>query len=83
MVEDFGRDAVFLDTDEIPGGEIWTKKVLEAFEDEPVVVTLITTRWNSRRAGKFKLLSEDDHVRFELEAALERGLPIIPETRGF
>jgi TIR domain len=78
LVEDFGRGSVFLDTDEIPGGQVWTKKVLEVFEDEPVVVTLVTTRWNSRRAGKLRLLAEDDHVRFELEAALERGLPIVP-----
>jgi hypothetical protein len=78
LVEDFGGGSVFLDTDEIPGGQVWTKRVLEVFEDRPVVVTLVTTRWNSRKAGKLRLLAEDDHVRFELEAALKRGLRIIP-----
>jgi hypothetical protein len=42
------------------------------------VVTLITTKWNSRRDGKPKLLYKDDHVRFELKEALDRELTIIP-----
>jgi hypothetical protein len=75
---EFGSGAVFLDFDEVPGGEDWKDTVLEVLDDGPVVVTLITTRWNSRRGGVRRLHDPDDHVRFELEAALERGLPIIP-----
>ena len=78
LVAEFGDGAVFLDTDEIRGGEHWKEEVVKVLEDEPVVITLITTKWNSRRNGKPKLLYEEDYVRFELEAALERGLSVVP-----
>jgi hypothetical protein len=74
----FGADNVFLDTDQIRGGEQWKRRVLEVLESKPVVVTLITTRWNSRRGGKPKLLDGADHIRFELETALGQGLDVVP-----
>lgn len=74
----FGDGKVFLDTDEIGGGQRWKEKILEAFQHKPVVVTLITKEWNPRRSGKPKLLDENDHIRFELETALAHGLLIVP-----
>jgi hypothetical protein len=76
--EHFGADSIFLDTDEIKGGQQWKNRVIEVLDDKPVVVTLITTRWNSRRQGKPRLLDEKDHVRFELESAVMRGLLVVP-----
>jgi hypothetical protein len=78
LTASFGAQTVFLDFDQVKGGQRWKTKVLEVLDDRPVMVTLITTRWNSRQKGKPKLLYEEDHVRFELEAALERDLPIVP-----
>jgi hypothetical protein len=78
LVGAFGDGSVFLDTDEIQGGQRWKHNVLEVFKARPVVVTLMTGRWNSRRNDKPKLLDEADHIRFELECALEQGLPIVP-----
>jgi hypothetical protein len=76
--DEFGSDAIFMDFDAVGGGRDWKKRVVEVLEDKPIVVTLITTVWNSRRGGKPRLLREDDHVRFELKAALDRELAIIP-----
>ena len=75
--EHFGADSVFLDTDEIKGGQQWKHKVIDVLQDKPIVVTLITTHWTVRQ-GKRRLLDKEDHVRFELESALEHGLLVVP-----
>lgn len=78
LTEKFGADTVFLDIDSIRGGEEWKKSILKALKDNPIVVTLITTKWNSRRSGHPKLMNVNDHVRFEIETALGQGLPVVP-----
>ena len=78
LVREFGAHSVFLDVESISGGQEWKKSILKALSGKPVVVTLITTKWNSRRRGQLKLMDADDHVRYELETALQRGLHIVP-----
>ena len=78
LAAEFGAKAVFMDFDDVGGGREWKKRVVEALEGKPIVVTLITTVWNSRRGGRPRLLDENDHVRFELREALERELIVIP-----
>jgi hypothetical protein len=78
LAADFGANAIFMDFDAVGGGRDWEKRVVEVLQDKPIVVTLITTVWNSRRGGKPRLLDEDDHVRFELKEALDRELIVIP-----
>ena len=78
LKDEFGADSVFLDIEDIGGGEEWKQKLIHVLEDDPIVVTLVTTKWNSRRQGKPKLMHKEDHVRFELETAISRGLPVVP-----
>lgn len=78
LVEEFGADAVFLDVEDVGPGREWRQRVIEVIDEEPIVVTLITTKWNSRRAGRPKLLDKEDHIRFELKQALKRDLAIVP-----
>jgi hypothetical protein len=52
LAADFGAGAIFMDFDAVGGGRDWEKRVVEVFEDKPIVVTLITTVWNSRRGGR-------------------------------
>lgn len=78
LVQEFGTDSVFLDVEDIHGGQEWKKSITKALTGDPIVVTLITTKWNSRRGGQPKLMDPIDHVRIELETALERGLTIVP-----
>ncbi len=78
LVQEFGTDSVFLDVEDIHGGQEWKKSITKALKGDPIVVTLITTRWNSRRGGQPKLMDLNDHVRIELETALSRGLTIVP-----
>jgi hypothetical protein len=78
LVQEFGADAVFLDVESVRGGRDWKRSVVKALEDDPIVVTLITTKWNSIRGGQRKLFNKADHIRFELQTALGRELPIIP-----
>ena len=78
LAVDLGSNAIFMDFDAVGGGRDWKQHVTEVLEDKPIVVTLITTVWNSRRRGKPRLLDKDDHVRFELKEALDRELVVIP-----
>jgi hypothetical protein len=82
LAKEFGNESVFLDIDKIQGGQEWKKSISNAFVSKPIVVTLITTKWNSRRGGQFKLLDPEDHVRFELETALDLGLTVVPVVYG-
>ncbi len=78
LAQEFGTDAVFLDIETIHGGQKWKNSILKALTDKPIVVTLITRKWNSRRGGQPKLMDKDDYVRFELETALKKNLAIVP-----
>jgi hypothetical protein len=78
LSNEFGAKHVFFDIEDIHGGQKWRTKIENAFESEPIVITLVTRRWNSNRNGKPKLMDPKDHVRKELEIALKKGLSIVP-----
>ena len=82
LTGEFGSNSVFLDVEKISGGKKWKNSVTKAIKANPIVITLITTKWNSRRGGKPKLMDPNDHVRFELETALGKGLTVVPVLYG-
>jgi subtilisin family serine protease len=73
----FGRDAVFKDVDSIPLGvdfrQVLTAKLANCY----VFLAVIGPKWAG--ASKRRPLDNvNDFVRIELEAAFQRGIPIIP-----
>ncbi|MBN2119137.1 MAG: toll/interleukin-1 receptor domain-containing protein [Anaerolineales bacterium] len=80
LVGKFGRDLIFKDVDSIPLGidfrEYLGKKVSEC----DVLLAIIGDRWleASDATGARRLDDPADFVRIEIEAALERGIPVIP-----
>jgi hypothetical protein len=76
----FSKDAVFKDVDSMPLG-IDFKKHLEAVVKEcSLALVLIGPRWVDIKDahGQRRLDSPQDFVRIEVEAALKRGIPVIP-----
>ena len=79
LVEHLGEDRVFMDVDSIRPGEDWTEAISRAFAKCGVMLVLIGDQWGRVRGGSPARIGDtDDPVRSEIEAAFDRGIPIIP-----
>ena len=80
LVNEFGRKNVFKDVDSIPLGSDFRHILGEAVSQCDVLLAVIGKGWlgATDRAGKRRLEAKNDFVRVEVEAALERGIPVIP-----
>jgi hypothetical protein len=76
----FARDELFKDVDSIPLGVDFRKSIADAVQACDVVLAVIGKHWLSSqdKQGHLRLSNPDDFVRIELEAGLERNIPIIP-----
>ncbi len=76
----FGDQAIFRDVDSIPAGIDFTRKVKESIRVARVLVAIIGPQWVAAvdRQGRRRLDQPDDPVRFELETAIDMGVPILP-----
>ena len=76
LSDEFGEDRLFFDIDSIPMGIDFHDYLNEQVAECDVFVAIIGPSWI---AATDRLQSEDDFVRIEIEAALERkGIPVIP-----
>lgn len=78
--EHFGADRVFQDIRSLPKGDDFKAALAAALDQAAVVVAVIGPSWLTLTDGEGtrRLDREDDLVRQELAAALDRGIPIIP-----
>lgn len=76
----FGSRLVFRDLDSIPLGVDFRRHLDQRIAACRVVLAVIGDRWLGMRDehGNRRLDNQDDFVRIEIEAALRRGIPIIP-----
>ena len=75
----FGRDEIFRDVEAIEAGVDFRVALTGALESAQVVLVMIGPSWAAGRAAKGSDPdAPDDYVRFEIEAAVANGLPIIP-----
>jgi hypothetical protein len=85
LVGHFTREAVFRDVDNIPAGKDFRKVLADALEDCVVVLTVIGQKWLAikDKNGKRRLDNPGDHLRIEIETALEReGITVMPILIG-
>jgi TIR domain len=77
---DFGAGAVFMDIDNIPLGVDFRDHLSDAVANCDILVALIGETWAGPQAGSPQRRIEDpqDFVRIEIEAALKRGIPVVP-----
>jgi hypothetical protein len=76
----FGAARVFIDVDTIDPGADFVRVLRESLEQTAVMLVVIGPRWTLLRAadGTRRLDAPDDFVRLEVEAALGRGIPVVP-----
>ena len=76
----FGRDQVFRDVDDIPLGASFPEVIAKAVASCDVLLALIGFQWVTitDEEGKRRLDDPNDFVRLEIEAALQRGVLVIP-----
>ncbi|MEM9303775.1 MAG: toll/interleukin-1 receptor domain-containing protein [Pseudomonadota bacterium] len=79
----FGADSVFLDTASIDYGDRFPKRIEDALRQAKVLIVLIGPDWFTEGAdGQPRINDPKDFCRREIEAALERGIRIIPVLVG-
>lgn len=72
----------FMDVDDIKTGQDFEHVIDERLASCDAVLVVIGRGWINAQddAGRRRLDLEGDHLRLEIEAALKRGLPLIPVT---
>jgi formylglycine-generating enzyme required for sulfatase activity len=84
----FGREAVFMDVDDIPFGVDFRQHLDEAVGRCDILLAVIGEGWlhvchkGGSRQGQRRLDDPGDFVRIEIESALARGIPVIPVLVG-
>jgi pyruvate/2-oxoglutarate dehydrogenase complex dihydrolipoamide acyltransferase (E2) component len=80
LVQHFGREAIFKDVDSIPLGVDFRKFISDAVGQCNLLLAVIGRQWlNSQiESGARRLDDPRDFVKIEIEAALQRDIPVIP-----
>ena len=80
LVSDLGKESVFKDVDSIPLGTDFRTQLNHVLGRCQAVLVVVGVRWLEAQnaAGMRRLDDPDDFVRLALEAALARGIPVIP-----
>jgi hypothetical protein len=80
LQEHFGKRNVFRDIDTLLPGADFVDHIESAIAGADVVVAVIGRDWSSATSasGQRRLDEPEDYVRLELEAALRRGIPLLP-----
>ena len=76
----FGQENVFKDIDSILPGSDWRRILRDELGRSDLLVVVIGRRWLNivDEAGRRRLEAPEDFVRFEVETALDRKIPIMP-----
>jgi Tol biopolymer transport system component len=84
LVAEFGKAQVFKDIDSIPLGMDFRGHLNQVVGGCAAVLAIVGPGWIDTRgtAGQRRLEDPDDFVRIELEAALARGIPVVPVLVG-
>jgi len=84
LTAEFGHGNVFKDVDSIPLGDDFREHLQNAVGICNVMFVLIGDKWTAIRdsKGALRLHNPNDFVRLELEAALNRKIPVVPILIG-
>lgn len=84
LVAHFGEEAIFRDVDDIPMGVDYRAHLDDVLAGCDVELVVIGPRWldSSDDSGQRRLDKPNDLVRLEVEAALGRGIPVVPLLVG-
>lgn len=84
LAADYGPESVFMDIDSIPLGVDFRHHVADAVSKCDVFIAIIGQNWVGGLANSTtrRIDHPNDFVRMEIEAALSRGIPLIPVLVG-
>jgi TIR domain len=75
----FGPNLVFRDVDTMGPGVDFPTAIAEAVNECDVLLALIGERWlTAELGGRRRIDDENDYVRLEIQAALDRGILVVP-----
>jgi hypothetical protein len=80
LEREFGREALFMDVDTVCLGVDFVEAIREAVAKCDVLLAIVGPNWLNARdeEGNRRLDDENDYVRIEVAAALQRNIPVIP-----
>lgn len=80
LQEIFGEHSVFLDVETIEAGLDFVQAIDKALSSCKVLIAMIGPYWTNIKDsdGNLRLFKEDDFIRLEVAAALERDIRVIP-----
>jgi len=79
LSEHFGAESLFMDVDNIPFGIDFREHIADILARSDILIAVVGPDWAGRKEdGTRRIDDEADLVRVEVEAALQRGIPVIP-----
>jgi hypothetical protein len=80
LIQQFGRDKVFKDVDSIPLGVDFRKHLNQVVSGCNILLAVMGNQWLETKDSQSKRRIDNprDHVRIEIESALQSGVPVIP-----
>jgi TIR domain len=78
LIQHFGKHSVFKDVDNIPLGVDFRERLGYSVGRCDVLLAVIGRQWLIGEGGRHRLSEVHDFVRIEIEAALERNIPVVP-----
>ena len=82
LIRDVGRGSVFMDVDSMPLGVDFAEHIGDQVSKCSLFLALIGPNWLGDSGGERRIDSSTDFVRIEVEAALQRSIPVIPLLVG-
>ncbi len=84
LADRFGEEQIFMDIDTMKVGLDFVEQIENAVQSCDVLIAVIGKTWVSMQdeTGHRRLDNPDDFVRVEIQAALERNIPVVPLLVG-
>ncbi|MCH9809137.1 MAG: tetratricopeptide repeat protein [Alphaproteobacteria bacterium] len=80
LASELGKDRLFMDVDAIPLGYDFVQILQDEVAKCDTLLVVIGPNWLAARddSGNQRLINPNDFVHIEIQAALKRGIPVIP-----
>lgn len=79
LVAHYGKDAVYMDIDNIPYGVDFREHIGKALDASDALLVVVGPDWlTPDESGVVRIRKENDFVWTEIEIALTKAIPVIP-----
>jgi hypothetical protein len=79
LADYYGAESIFIDIDSIPVGVDFREQIKRELSKNDALLVVVGPKWRGAgKGGRARINDENDPVRVEVEAALARGIPVVP-----